>query len=176
MRCRNKIYLVIENNINDGVPANGALGTEKWKCTDCRTNRPTSQFDKTDDCIWKPGNLKIKMNNECNACYFVECIQKLRDTFTCNTYSASFQPNFFVNPFAGWYLFGRYLHNIFPSKTIGNFHPSGSQKAKASWKVILINSCVQMPRAGVYISTLVLFLSNHHDLNSCANPEPQLKV
>ena len=36
-----------------------------------------------------------------------------------------------------------------------------------------------MPQARVwahYISTFVLFLSDHRDLNSCANPEPQLKV
>ena len=38
---------------------------------------------------------------------------------------------------------------------------------------------VQIPQARVwahYISTLVLFLPDHRDLNSCANPEPQLKV
>ena len=38
---------------------------------------------------------------------------------------------------------------------------------------------VQMPQARVwahYISTLVLLLPNHRDLNSCVDPEPQLKV
>ena len=40
-------------------------------------------------------------------------------------------------------------------------------------------SYVQIPQAWVwahYISTLVLMLPNHCDLNSCAGPEPQLKV
>ena len=41
------------------------------------------------------------------------------------------------------------------------------------------NTYVQMPQARVwahYISTLVLFLPDHRDLNSCVNPETQLKV
>ena len=38
---------------------------------------------------------------------------------------------------------------------------------------------MQMPQAWVwanYISTLVLLLPDHRDLNSCVDPEPQLKV
>ena len=43
----------------------------------------------------------------------------------------------------------------------------------------MVDPYMQMPQAGVwahFISNIVLFLPDHHDLNSCANPEPQLKV
>ena len=44
---------------------------------------------------------------------------------------------------------------------------------------IICRYYVQMPQAQVwahFISTLVLFLPDHHDLNSNVNPAPQLKV
>ena len=48
-----------------------------------------------------------------------------------------------------------------------------------STSTLLNQPYVQMPQARVwahYIFTLALFLPDHHDLNSCVNPEPQLKV
>ncbi len=50
-------YLIVENDVDDGIPTDGAFSAEQRNRTHSRTDGPAGEFDQANNCVRKPRNL-----------------------------------------------------------------------------------------------------------------------